>query len=340
MKKNKYLIFTIVVLVGLLGIAISLSITNQGNNTIAEGAENYAFSIEDTASITKIIISDKVPSRVELIKENGTWLVNGKYPLRKESLDLLLETFYRMKLRNFPPQTAIPNIIKRMAVHGKEVTIYAGEKEIKHFYVGTETSDLLGTYMMIHGADQPYAVYIPGFNGYLSSRFFTDEAMWRDRTIFGYDNTELKQIEVFYPDSLKASFKMNINSLEDIELYRWDGTRINQFNLKAAQVYLASFRNTNYEGAIIPSDAIWAKKDSVLASAPIFTITARTANDEKTLKAYHIKAPADVVDTYGMPMAWDPDRFYASISDGRFVLAQYYGTSTLVIGLHHLGVRQ
>ena len=57
-------------------------------------------------------------------------------------------------------------------------------KKIKTIYIGGETADQLGTYMMISGAKEPYIVHIPGFNGYLSSRFLCKKEAWRSKKIF------------------------------------------------------------------------------------------------------------------------------------------------------------
>jgi hypothetical protein len=48
---------------------------------------------------------------------------------------------------------------------------------------------------MLEGAKEPYVVHIPGFNGYLSSRFHCRESDWRDKNIF----RNLKNISYFNP---------------------------------------------------------------------------------------------------------------------------------------------
>ena len=46
-------------------------------------------------------------------------------------------------------------IIRRMATYGKEVEVFQADECVAHFYVGTDTQDQLGTYMLKKGAALP-----------------------------------------------------------------------------------------------------------------------------------------------------------------------------------------
>ena len=62
--------------------------------------ESYAFGIEDTASVDRIVISNKVPQRVKLYRnKQGVWQLNGR-PIRKDA-EVLMEALKRMTMRNF-----------------------------------------------------------------------------------------------------------------------------------------------------------------------------------------------------------------------------------------------
>ena len=109
-----------------------------------------------------------------------------------------------MRIKHPIARSALENIIKRMSIQNTKVDIFQNNKQVKTIYIGGETADQLGTFMMIEGAKEPYVVYIPGFNGYLSSRFSCQEHLWRDKKIFHkkiktakYSLSEPKNIESF-----------------------------------------------------------------------------------------------------------------------------------------------
>ena len=59
----------------------------------------------------------------------------------------------------------------------------------KTYYVGGESKDMIGSYMLLENSNRAFVVYIPGFNGFLAPRFTIDGTkvssdLWRDRTIF------------------------------------------------------------------------------------------------------------------------------------------------------------
>jgi hypothetical protein len=301
--------------------------------------QNYDFAYTDTAAVDRIVIWDKTPDTVVLTREKSGWMVNGAYAARPDAVEVILETLHRMALRNFPQKSALPAIVEAMATYGKEVTVYANGEEVKHFYVGTETPDMLGTYMMLHGADQPYAVYIPGFNGYLSSRFFTREDLWRDRTVFGVDHREVREVRMRYFDSTAASVALTRGSDGSYAVYPLlangsKGAPLANPRDLSVQAAFAAFRTLMYEGMIIPTDKIFSKQDSLRKSQPAFELYLRSKDQDWTLTAYHVPGDPEAVPYEGAPASrFDPDRFYAFLSDGRFVLIQRHGFQSALFSL-------
>lgn len=319
--------------IGLLAITAFLLIKkNMGGNTVAKLAAEYDFRIEDTAAIDRIVISDKSPASVNLLRTSSGWKIDGKKAARMDAIEVLMETLYRQELRNFVPENSKNNVLKNINVSGREVQVFQNGKLVKHFFVGGETPDQNGTYMMIKGASQPYTVHIQGFNGYLSTRFFASQELWMDRTIFGFDNLDIKRAGITYTDRPDQSFEMEVQDLENIQVRDGAGNVLPAINLQAAQYFLATFRSTKYEGLIVPTDEAYHKQDSIKQNQPpAFRIFATNKKDETiTLTAYYITAAPDTYDTDGTPYVWDPDRLYAFISDGRFVLIQYYGMGPML----------
>lgn len=333
MNKNLIYLLLFVVLLGIAGWLVS---ENSGSGTISrKGKEAYAFTIADTGSVDKIIIKDKTPNEVILSRSKGGWLVDGEHRARKEAVRTLLETLARMEMRSFIQDKMQQTVIKRMAVYGKEVNIYKNGELHKILYVGTETPDEMGTYMMLKGSDQPFAVHIPGFNGYLSSRFFSQTHLWKSRDVISIQHKHVREIEMIYPDSVEASFKLSRYSGDSLYVTRLsDGQVLPKRNIINTNLFLSAFRNLKYEGAIVPSDKIYAKQDSLLASTAVFKLKITDIQGDVTeLSGYHIKAPLESYDPDVALKEYDPDRMYGFINNKQMVLIQFYGLRHVLKGV-------
>ena len=249
------------------------------------------------------------------------WLVNGQYIVRQDAIEVILETLYRIRLRNFPQAAAQKTILSAMATYGKRVEVYQGENLVKSFIVGTETPDMLGTYMLMDGYETPVATYLPGFNGYLSSRFFLREDLWRTRELWPYPG-EISAVTLVYPDS--AFLEVQRNGAQ-FTLVGGSGSGMPADPMTSQALYKA-IHQAQYEGMIIPTDIVWAKKDSIANTQPVARVTVQYSDGEEAeMRLFHIPGGPDILDENGQPEQWDPDRFYALMSDGRFVLTQRYG---------------
>lgn len=328
MNKNNRLLF--IATAALVVLAAGLWLANRGNSTLQTREINYDFAIPDTAAITRIEISDKTPCSVALVKEKGVWMVEG-VPARTDAIEVLLETLKRMEMRNFITAAERPAILKKLAVYGKEVKVYQGDQLAKHFYVGTETPDFLGTYMMIQGADAPYSVHILGFNGYLSTRFFCNPDLWRTRIMFGNLPEDIHKATLHYRDSAGGF------TLENKADGRWVVTpeRGSPFQPEgtALNLFLSAFKTLQYEGVITPEDGIWKRQDSLKRSTPAFTLELVNKQGKTTvLQAYSIvKNPEEEALGIVNNTPFDPDRYHSFYED-RFILTQRFGMRWVLVG--------
>ncbi len=329
MKKNIILI----IIVTALAVTGWYLYKSSPKSTTSSVTQEYDFAMPDTAAITKIVIEDKTPAKVTLTRHDDGWYVNDEFLARPDAIAVLLETFHHWKMKNYVSAQARPTVLKRMDVFGRHVQVYAGDKLLKSFTVGTETPDQLGSYVKLDNAKDPYAVELPGFNGYLNSRFFTDASSWRKRTIWGFGNRNIKTIQVNYVGNPSESFRIEVGEngpvLKDIS-----GSEIENFNVESVNLYLAAFRKTGYEGAIVFSDVIYAKMDSVKNAGEVFSIFVEPKKGNSIeLKTYRINAKPDMTNEDGSELKWDPDRLYGVINDHTYVLVQYYGLQTVLKGL-------
>jgi hypothetical protein len=289
--------------------------------------EAYDFAVADTASIDRIVLWNRSPDTAVLTRQAGVWLINGAHPARPDAVEVLLETLYRIRLRGFAPDAATANILSAMSTYGTHVDVFAGDKSLKSFTVGTETPDMLGTYFLRDGFGRPVAVHIPGFNGFLSSRFFLREDLWRHRVIWS-SAEPVSSVRLTYADSAKAGFNLS----EDGGAWTLEagGTRSAADGM-AVQALLKAVASSQYEGVIIPSDAAYGKQDSLKALVPRIRIEVRrTDGSRNSMDLYHVPPDPEAMDDSGQPMEFDPNRFYAFLDDGRMVLVQRFGLQHLL----------
>jgi len=281
---------------------------------------------------------------VVLERVGDLWVVGEEqWPVRQDAIEVLLETLSKVTLKHFVQQSAVEQVNQRMEVYGRWVEVYAGDQLIKKYIVGTETPDMLGTYYKMAGSDLPFAVYIQGFNGYLTTRFFTEENLWRDRTIFGLAPKNIKAVEMALPaipadgwmitrkDLQQGTLVEPANEAESWSLVGGEFEPLPVANSLELLTVVGSIETLKYEGAIIPSDNIWEKKDSIFSATPAFELYVHTVdNDILKVRAFWKRPDREQLDAEGVPHQWDPDRFYAELPDGRMVLIQRYGWRNLL----------
>lgn len=336
MKRTTYLYAAIILI--LAAVSYWLMQSKPTESTLEDLKEEYRFFVEDTASVDRIVMFDKSPSRVELIRTEKGWMVDGDHPARPEAIKTLLMTLNRMQLRNFITEKMKETVLKRMSVYGTTVEIYQNGELTKTILIGTDAQDEMGTYMMLKGASAPYAVHIPGFNGFLSTRFFTIPWLWYERIITDMDPRSIKQIVLRYPDSLDLSFDLKVNGPGDFELSRLltgDLIAANPFRVKQ---FLLAASKMRYEGAIIPSDPIFGRRDSLEASIPVFEMDIISDAQAINIKAYKIKGPAEAYDPEAEAPEFDQDRLHTILNNEQMVLIQYYALRQVLITADQLSM--
>lgn len=329
--KNKALIIIVFIL---SAIAIYLVFNNK-NGTIKQELKDFA--VEDTASLYKIFLADKGNQQVLLERqEDGTWKVNGKYYVRNDALRILLETLKRMEIKAPVAKAAHDNVIKSIAGGAIKVELYEknADKPFKVIYVGGETPDHLGTYMLLENSSSPFVMQIPGFNGYLSSRFIVSEDGWRDRSIFNYSNPA-KQISSISFESFNKpdeSFKIDIANGEIKSVSGLKNNIAIDYDSAKVMAYVTKFTQVGFES--IEEGLPQTKVDSILTAVPVFIFTIKEVNGkEKSVIIHLMAAQADQLDVNGNPLKFNLDRFYAQIisPEGKdFTIAQYYVFDRLI----------
>lgn len=294
-KLNRKAKNRIILLASLLLIAVVVVVLLLRDNSTLE--QNY--HIDDVNTITKVIIDDKDGNHLDLIKESDSvWKANNS-PANIKVVDMLLTTLKDMRIREPIAQAARNNIVKQLASSGRTVKIYQKqhsinlgfiklfekEKLTKTIYVGSETQDNMGTYMMLKGEDSPCIVYIPRLKGYLSTRFSALDDFWKSHAVFKYKRDEIASLKVEIPNQQSESFQLTKNGDGfDFTLLE-SKIKLTSFDTLKVKALLSSCFELNYES--VAKNISQLEQDTIFGKAPAFVFTIKNnEGKENVLKTY------------------------------------------------------
>lgn len=331
-KKNIYLIGFVSLIVLTIGVLVT-------NSSTSLSKKDTAFAISDTSTVTKIFIADKHDRTVTLTKHQGHWDLNGEYEAHADNVRMLLKTMQKVQVMEPVSNAARNTVIKLLAAGGTKVEIYQmvhrislgslklfpHEKLTKTYYVGTHTQDNLGTYMLMDGAEDPFITYIPGFRGFISSRYHAREIDWREHTIFKTRLPQIKSLTVEFPGEPEESYRIkNIND-RDFELESlFSGNIVENVNAEKVLNVMTSFEEVNFESFITHFSL--QEADSIINQEPYFVMTLTDkSNNSTALKAFRRPAMDGQTEYLGKEVHYDVDKMYGVLNDDHeLLLIQYY----------------
>ncbi|MCK4662109.1 MAG: DUF4340 domain-containing protein [Bacteroidales bacterium] len=319
MKKNK---ISLIIVFVLLIISAYFYFSNS-KSTIKKELRDFA--VEDTSIVTKIFMVNKESNQLLLERQNGYWTVNKEYKARKDLVDLLLKTINRLHVKAPVSNSALENINKSLAVKSIKVEIYQHDKLIKTYYVGGPTQDNYGTFMLIENSSKPFIVNIPGFRGFLSTRYNTSLSSWREKIIFNYKFQDISSISVTIPENPEKSFLINNLGNNKFELINTQNKNlVNKFDTIAVKQYIAYFKNINFDMFVKNVDS--KNQDSILSTSPKYIISVIDINGEsKKIKTYLKPNDGGLINDEGELYEYDVDNLYAFINNDKdMVFIQYF----------------
>lgn len=284
--------------------------------------DETAFRIKDVQQISKIYMARTNGEAVLLEKKpDGSWMVNGKYPVLEGTLNTLLYTLGTQEASYPVPENNHNSVVRSLAANSIKVEVYGSEdnKKLTTFYVGSEAHNYEGTYMLTEGAERPYVVGIPGYKGFLTTRYSTNLADWRARTVFRFDPADIKSVSVEYPDQPLNSFTIEQHQGTVRMVTKENVGGSNPLNEKRVRSFLKFFSALNSEGYINGMLGI----DSILKSVPRRASIQAIGNNGKqqTLDVYWMplnkRSKNQLTLMPGQPEEFDADRFYGVTNGGK-----------------------
>jgi len=331
MKKNT-IAFVVVLL--LAGITILLMRQN-GNSTVPKDLRDFA--VADTGSITKIFLADKAGHQVTLQKiKSGEWKVNGKWKARNDGIFNLLFVIKNLSIKSMVGVQAQTNVVKGLITGAVKIEIYKGDDLLKVYYVGGQTPDDQGTYMLLsdpktnENSARPFVMCIEGQTRYLTPVYNTNENEWRDRTALACYPPDIKSVKLEYVAAKGASYEVIQTAFNRFKITNLqNNANYPDFDTMAVRQYLTYFAGQSFETFLNGMDK--TRRDSILGSSPLYILTIKDKNDKSTeIKLFGMEPHREELDAKGKPEKFDLDRMYALINKDELVVAQFYVFGKLI----------
>lgn len=345
MKKNKLTIILAIILIIIAGVLI----WNNRYLTTIRG-EASEFMVWDTASITRVFLADRNNHESLLERDADGWALNGEYRAHPKKMDQLLYTLYRVRIKMPVSVASHDYIITQMASQSTKVEVYQyvprinlfnkiklfyHEKRTRVFYVGDATKDSSGTFMLKEGADQAYIVYIPGFRGYISTRFTANPDDWRDHVIFHESLADIQSVTVEFNEDPMLGFRVDNTGKHQYKLTRVADNKDIPFDTLKVINLLSSFSDLRFE-AFLNNGMSKQRLDSIVNSPFVHQITLVNKEGQSfAMKTFRKKVESafDIPETEYMD---DNDRMYGLVNDGRdLVLIQNYIFDKILRDIHY-----
>lgn len=326
MKKTT--IISLLALIILVSLSIYFYKTKNRTSTIDKEASNFGY--KDTASIDKIFLADKENKSVLVERTKNGWILNQKYPVRPDVIELLLYTIKMVEVKSPVSKSSRENVIKVLSSKSTKVEIYSKGKKIKQYYVGHPTQDHLGTHMLLTNLDddknydEPFITHIPGFDGFLSTRYNTEELDWRDRLVLNFRPPQIKQIKMDLHEFPDSSYVIDLFSLQRFGLKSVKLGKQLPFEEDKIKQFIAYFQNINCEVVLDKTNPL---VDSLSKQAvPFATLTITDRNNNSNFCEFFHKSPnVSKNEQYGVDYKYDPDRLFIRYNNGKdYGVAQYY----------------
>ncbi|HRE74803.1 MAG TPA: hypothetical protein PK637_05605 [Flavobacteriales bacterium] len=329
-RRQLQLLISAAVLITLSVVVVYMK-QKKSNSTFTKDLSD--FTIEDTASIGKLKITNQDKISAELVRKHaGYWELNGKFRARVDAIDLMLTTAKKVRVKNPVPESARENIIRNLSVNYHKVEYFdLNGKAIKTWYVGHATKDHDASYMLLETPSEgksslPYVTYIPGFAGELSSRYFCVEEEWRFTGIFNYDPSEIIAVSIRNNDYPEESFEVKVLDKNLFALHDQFGKKVERFDTAGVRQLVVNFKKIHFEtlnrGILSP-----LQEDSLRKAKPYYEISVTDKKGEKKeIKVFHKKLPPHNMNNepFEQDYPYDPERAFAQIPGGEIVVIQFF----------------
>lgn len=329
MKKKSIILVSLLVVLGFLGFMATNLVRNSGKSD----TELLEFSLADTSSIDKIIITEPNGMKFELIRTENNWSDSEGNCVIHEPVISLLEAFKNVEFKGYVPENARKNILRRMMALNTKVEIFQNGSWKKTWYIGSSTRDHYGTYMLLETPDEksdlPVIMQIKGLHGMIGPRFFADARRWMCTGIFALEKEDIAEVDVNFVEDNSRSF--NIKRKKSTYEVKHNGNPI-AFDTNMVVRYLNNYKKIHFELANFELNK--KQIDSLKKAKPFCVLSLKQTNGQKdAYKMYRLRGNGDVdINDWGDTVSYDINRFWCLLPSGNFVKCQYFVFNPLIMG--------
>jgi len=331
-KPMKKLIILIVAL-GVLG-GLGWYTMNLMNNKGKSDTELIEFSIADTASVDKIIITDAFSNKIELKRVGKTWTESTGDCISLPNVNFILETIKNIEFKGYLADNSIEKFNNLMASQNTMVEIFQNGEWKKTWYIGPSSADHYGQIMLLDSEEfgksgKPVIMKIKGENGIIEPRFFADKRKWACTNIFALGIDQISKVDVKVYDDPSLSFSVT-KAGSNVNVYQ-RGVKLPMVDTAMAYRYLQNYKKIHYD--IANFELSQKQVDSLKKSMPFTKLTVTETNGKKTvLRLFRIKGNNLQKNEFGDIVDVDMDRFWCELPSGEVVKCQYFVFNKLLMG--------
>lgn len=330
MKKPKK---NIVVLSISLSVLAFLSWYTYGlfNNSNKSDKNLIEFSIADTASINKIIITDVHGESITLKRNKNKWTDEDNSCINQPSVQFIIETIKNIEFKSYLPDASLENFKNKMLTQHIKVEIFTNGKWNRNWYIGPATQDHYGQIMLLETEEgkskNPIITSVKGEHGIIDPRFFADKRKWLCTEIFSLNSDEIESVDINFTNDSEKSFKV-VNS--KVPTVYQNNNKIPS-DPSAVLRYLQNYSKIHFNLANYELNK--KQIDSLKKTTPFATLKLTEKKGKKTLLKLFKMVSANqqaVGDSVNLEM--DADKFWCELNNGQLVKCQYFVFNPLIIG--------
>jgi len=265
--KNKFSIYISIFIAIIYFSSCKTDVDEKATNEVTEEVNEKDFNLtqDETKNIDKIIMSDKAGNIITLVREKEKWTINNKYPVWERQIEYTLDVMKDIKIKSSVSEQKTKFVLQNIATTGVKVEIFEGKQKIKSYYIGGNTSDHHGTYMIMESAENPYVLHIPDRHpGILNPKYgiegiYVNETVWREPITININPKEIIEVKVIDFINEEQSYTINVENKTLIDSKNKkiliDNRKYNEF-----ASFFSNLQCGIYRSDLNPDDFILIKK--------------------------------------------------------------------------------
>lgn len=325
--------------------ALLLFIINTDNTSDKNISE---FSVEDTSSISKVILTSKDKHSITLErKDSSRWELNKEQVANNEAVTLMLSTIANLEVKGIVPRSMQEQVIQDLNKNSTTVEIYQQryllkigafsffpfERKLKTFLIGKLTENNEGLLAKMEKSEIPVILFKPVQEIFVSSPFSARIEDWKIHTIFNKDIEEIQNVKVEFFEEPEESFEIESDLNKGFKLIKLvDNKEILNYDTLELISYLSSFKNIMYEKSLSESTSL--KKEYNLGT-PVHQVTlVNKDNNKQIVKTYRLPLEKPIINEFdGSEILFDRDRMIGLINDKNLVILQLFVFDNILVPL-------